>query len=63
MPFLNNLKRIVLVSDWNAILDPKIDRVRRGARGLGRFESSLINFMARHDLVDRFHLDFPGREM
>ena len=50
--FFNNLKRIVLMGDWNAILDPKIDG--RGTRGLGRWESSLIDFMASHDFVDRF---------
>ena len=32
-PFPNNSKWIVLKSDWNAIFDPKIDRVGRGARG------------------------------
>ena len=26
-PFLDDPERIVLVGDWNAILDPKIDRV------------------------------------
>ena len=45
--------------DWNAIFDPKIDRVGRGARGPGRCETSLIDLMARHDLVDRFYLDHP----
>ena len=30
-PFLDDPKRIVLVGDWNVILDPKIDRVGRGA--------------------------------
>ena len=61
--FLDDLKWLVLMGDWNAILDPKIDRVRRGARSLGRCERSLINFMACHDLVDRFRLDHPGKEM
>ena len=27
-PFLDDLKRLVLMGDWNAILDPKKDRVR-----------------------------------
>ena len=63
VPFLDDLKWIVLVSDWNAILDPKIDRVGKGASGSVRCESSLIDFMARHDLVDRFCLDHPGREI
>ena len=48
---------------WNAILDPKIYKVGWGARRLGKCESSLIGLMTRHDLVDRFRLDHPGREM
>ena len=48
---------------WNTILDTKIHRVGRGARGTGRCESSLIDLMAYHDLVDWFPLDHPGREM
>ena len=62
-PFLDDPKRLVLMDDWNAILDPKIDKVVRGASRLGRCESSLIDLMARHDLVDRFCLDPQGREM
>ena len=61
--FLDYTKRIVLVGDWNAIVDPKINRVGRGARGPGMCESTLIDLMAHHDLVDRFRLDRPGREM
>ena len=61
--FLDDTKRLVLMGNWNVILDPKIDKVRRGANRLGRCESSLVGFMTRHDLVDRFRLDHPGREM
>ena len=62
-PFLDDPKRIVLVGDWNAILDPNIDRVGRGARWLGRCESSLIDLTVRHDLVERFRLHQPEREI
>ena len=62
-PFLDDTKRLVLMGDWNAILGPKIDKVGRGASRLGRCESSLVGFMTRHDLVDRFRLDHPGQEM
>ena len=48
------------MSDWNAILDPKIDKVGWRASGLGRCESSFVGPMARHNLVDRFRLDQPG---
>ena len=34
--FLDDTNRIVLMGDWNAILDPKIDKVGRGACRLGR---------------------------
>ena len=51
------------MDDWNAILDPKIDKVGWGARRLGRCESSLVGLITRHDLVDRFRLDHPGQEM
>ena len=61
--FLDDPKRIVLVGDWNAIFDLKIVRVERGARGLVRWKSSLIDFMARHNLVDRSRRNHPGREM
>ena len=62
-PFLDDPKRIILVGDWNAILDPKIDKARWGASGSDRYESSLINLMVQHDLVDRFRLDRPERNM
>ena len=61
--FLDDSKRLVLMGDWNAILDPKIDKVGRGASRLGRCESSLVNLMTHHDSVDRFRLDHPGQEM
>ena len=51
------------MGDWNAILDSNIDKVGRGANWLGRCERSFVDFMAHHDLVDRFRLDHPGREM
>ena len=50
------------MGDWNAILHPKIDKVGRGARRLGRCESSLVGLMT-HNLVDRFRLGHSGREM
>ena len=61
--FLDDSKRLVLMGDWNAILDPKIHRVGPGACRLGRCEISLVGLMACHDLVDRFRLDHPGWEM
>ena len=57
-PILDDSKRLVLIGDWNAILDPKINRVGQGASRLGRCES-----MTRHNLVDMFHQDHPGLEM
>ena len=62
-PFLDDTKRLVLMGDWNAILDPKIDKVGREAKRLGRCESSFVGLMTRHDLVDRFRLDHTRWEM
>ena len=62
-PFLDNSKRLVLVGDWNAILSPKIDRDEQGASVLVRCESCMIDLLAEFDLIDRFRLDHPGREM
>ena len=63
MPFLDDTKRLVLMADLNAILDPKIDKVEWGASRLGRCESSLVGLMIRHNLVGMFRLDHSGREM
>ena len=57
--FQDDSKRLVLMDDWNAILDAKIDKVERGARRLGR----CVGLMTRHDLVERFRLDHPRREV
>ena len=47
------------MDDLNAIFDPKIDKVGWGASRLGRCESSLVDLMARHDLVDKFSSGSP----
>ena len=44
-PFLDDTKQLVLMGDWNAILDPKMDKVGWGANRLGRCQSSLVGFM------------------
>ena len=59
-PFLDDPKRLVLAGDWNAILDPKTDRGGRVASGSG---SSLIDLLAKFDLVDSVRLDHPGQEL
>ena len=62
-PFLDHLKRLVLMGDWNAILDPKLDKGGRGASGLETCESSPIDFLAEFDLINRFRLDHSGKEI
>ena len=62
-PFLDDSKLLILVGDWNAILGPKIDKVGRRASRLGRCESSFVDLMGHHDLVDMFRQDHPGMEM
>ena len=61
--FLDASRRTVLVGDWNAILDPNIDRAGRGAGSWARCDSGLPDFLTEFDLVDRYRLDHPGREM
>ena len=61
--FLDDSKQTVLVGYWSVILDHKIDRAGRGVRGLARCDSSLSDFLTEFDLVDRYRLDHPGREM
>ena len=39
-PFLDYTKRLVLMGDWNAILDPNIDKVGRGVNRLVRIWST-----------------------
>ena len=62
-PVLDDSKPLVLMGDWNTILDPKLDRGGQSASGLDRCESSLIDLLTVHDLVDRIRLDHPGQEM
>ena len=61
--FLDGSKQTVLVGDWNAILDPKIDRAGQGISGLARCDSGLLDFLTEFDLIDWYRLDHPGREM
>ena len=62
-PFLDDPKRLVLVDDRNAILDPKKDSVCGSASESGRRESSLVDLMARHDMIDWFCLYHQRKEM
>ena len=43
--FLDASKRIVLVGDWNAILDPNLDRAGRGASSVARCDNALSDFL------------------
>ena len=61
--FLDASRRTVLVGDWNAILDPNIDRAGWGASSWARCDSGLSDFLTEFDRVDRYHLDHPEREM
>ena len=51
------------MGDGNAIIDPKRKKIGRGDYREGRCESSLVGFMTRHDLDDRFRMDHPGWEI
>ena len=58
--FLDASKRTVVVGDWNAILDPTIDRAGRGVSGSARCDRSLLDFLTEFDLIDRYRLDHPN---
>ena len=60
---LDSSRQTVLVGDWNAILDPNIDRAGRRASILARCDSGLSDFLTEFDLVDKYRLDHLGREM
>ena len=60
---LDSSKRTVLMGDWSAILDPNIDRAGWGASSLAKCDCSLSAFLTEFDLVDRYGLGNPGREM
>ena len=49
--FFDISKRFVLMGDWNAIFDHKLDKGGWGASGLDWCESSLINLLAEHYLA------------
>ena len=61
--FLDASKRTVLVGDWNAILDPKIDRAVGALASREGVTEAWSNFLAEFDLIDRYCQDHPGREM
>ena len=61
-PYLADPKHTYLVGDWNAILDPNLDRGGRGGSGRRCRNKCLRNFMAENDLVDRYRVDHPGRK-
>ena len=55
-------RRVILMGDWNAVLDPNLDR--GGGKDSGRkSDSSLIDFVKENDLVDRWRVTHPGGRM
>ena len=61
-PFLDDSKLLVLMGDWNAILDSKLDKGGQCASGSDWCESSMINLQAEHGFIDSFGLDHPEWE-
>ena len=47
------------MGDWNAILDPNIDRAGWGASSLARCDSGQLDFLTEFDLVDRYQSGSP----
>ena len=61
-PFVTSSKRVVLAGDWNAVLDPSIDR--EGNRGPNTNNLDVIPFrdlIDRVDLVDKFRNEHPNK--
>lgn len=52
-------RRVILVCDWNDVLDPDIDRTWTRS-GTNNLDVKLFrDFIDRLDLVDKFQIKFP----
>ena len=59
--FLGTSRSLVLVGDWNAILDARLDAAGLTDRRGGC--KSLAHLLRRFHLSDRYRLDFPNAPM
>ena len=60
-PYVIASKQVILVEDWNAVLDPNLDR---GAISVGTNTSDarhFCEFVERLDLVDKFRERYPNK--
>ena len=60
-PYMTSARPVILAGDWNAVLDPSIDRggARRDTNNLD--SKRFRNFVQRFDLVDKFRELHPNR--
>ena len=60
-PYVIPSKWVILVGDWNAVLDPNLDR-RAISAGTNTLDARhLREFVQRRDLVDKFHERHPNK--
>lgn len=61
-PFMNSSRRLVLAGDWNAVLDPELDRGVNTRRDTNqnRDAKAFRDFVDKFDLVDKFRNEKPG---
>ena len=60
-PYVVPSKQVILVGDWNAVLDPNLDReaISVGTNTLDA--RHFRDFVQRLDLVDKFHERYPNK--
>lgn len=52
----NNLKRIIVIGDFNAVIDPSVDRLNKQSHKIGKgqeSETSLLNLL-QDTIIDTF---------
>lgn len=59
--FLTDFKHFALIGDWNAILDPKMDRWKGSCRWHGAW--ALVDLTIDYDFIDWYWGDHYGLEM
>jgi len=60
-PYVTSSRRVVLTGDWNAVLDPRVDR-GEGSRATNNLDAKHFrDFVERFDLVDKHREEHPDK--
>lgn len=62
-PFLTTLRRLVLVGDWNGVLDNDLDRTVKRSFTNNLYEKSFRDLIGKFDLVDKYRNEHPWEVM